>query len=131
MEVLAVPGYSLEDKLPIASLHLLPRQRREHGLADTDLQIPELVLQGLVQGYTQEAGVRTLERRLGALCRAVAVTLAEEGSEARPQVVDAEWVEGVLGPPSHTSGLEGRLEVPGVCLGLAWTPVGGKVRRRS
>merc|ERR1719495_1067405 len=141
MEIIPVAGYSLEDKLPIAKRHLLPRQRKQHGLAEEDVDVEEEVLKEVVQGYTQEAGVRTLERQLGALCRAVAVQLAEEGkvdknvdgkvdgkeNSTRSRNIDLPFVEKVLGQPQFTSVLEGRMGVPGVALGLAWTQVGGKV----
>jgi len=133
MEIIPVAGYSLEDKLPIAKRHLLPRQRKQHGLAEEDVDVEEEVLKEVVQGYTQEAGVRTLERQLGALCRAVAVQLAEEGNvddkekPTRSRNIDLQFVEKVLGQPQFSSVLEGRMGVPGVALGLAWTQVGGKV----
>jgi len=129
MEIIPIAGYSLEDKLPIAKRHLLPRQRKQHGLAEEDVEVDEEVMKELVQGYTQEAGVRTLERQLGALCRAVAVTLAEEGKEnyRRAHNIDIKFVEKVLGQPQFRSVLEGRMGVAGVALGLAWTQVGGKV----
>jgi len=129
MEIIPIAGYSLEDKLPIAKRHLLPRQRLQHGLAEEDVEVGEEVMKEVVQGYTQEAGVRTLERQLGALCRAVAVTLAEEGKEKAKKThnIDLQFVEKVLGQPQFSSVLEGRMGVPGVALGLAWTQVGGKV----
>jgi len=129
MEIIPIAGYSLEDKLPIAKRHLLPRQRMQHGLSEEDVEVDEEVMKEVVQGYTQEAGVRTLERQLGALCRAVAVTLAEEGKEntKRTHNIDIQFVEKVLGQPQFSSVLEGRMGVPGVALGLAWTQVGGKV----
>jgi len=129
MEIIPIAGYSLEDKLPIAKRHLLPRQRMQHGLAEEDVEVGEEVMKEVVQGYTQEAGVRTLERQLGALCRAVAVSLAEEGEEnsKRTHNIDMQFVEKVLGQPQFSSVLEGQMGVPGVALGLAWTQVGGKV----
>merc|ERR1711962_1811668 len=113
MEIIPVAGYSLEDKLPIAKRHLLPRQRKQHGLAEEDVDVEEEVLKEVVQGYTQEAGVRTLERQLGALCRAVTVQLAEEGkvdknvdgkvdgkeNSTRSRNIDLPFVEKVLGQP--------------------------------
>lgn len=77
MEIIHVPGYTQEEKMHIAERHLLPKQLQEHGLDSTHLQLPKDSLKILIAQYTREAGVRTLERRLGALCRAVAVRVAE------------------------------------------------------
>jgi len=149
MEIIPVAGYSLEDKLPIATRHLLPRQLGEHGLKEDNIQIDESTLKDIVSNYTREAGVRTLERQLGALCRAVAVKLAEakvtvdlatypatdegiensgtaERSSETPLVIDDMFLKQVLGQPMFDSGMGGRLEVPGVAVGLAWTAVGGE-----
>jgi len=151
MEIIPIAGYSLEDKLPIATRHLLPRQLGEHGLKENDIQINDSTLKDIVSKYTREAGVRTLERQLGALCRAVAVKLAENKNTAdhnvtdKPDadealleatettdntdmalVIDDMFVEEVLGQPMYDSTLGGRLGVPGVAVGLAWTAVGGE-----
>ncbi|XP_034257095.1 lon protease homolog 2, peroxisomal-like isoform X1 [Thrips palmi] len=77
MEIIHVPGYTQEEKMQIAERHLLPKQLREHGLDSTHMQLPQDSLKTLIAQYTREAGVRTLERKLGALCRAVAVRVAE------------------------------------------------------
>jgi len=111
---------------------LLPRQRKEHGLKAGDLEIPESVLQTIIQGYTEEAGVRTLERQLAAICRNRVVTLAERDGEDTSDigpdfVIDDQYVEQVLGQAHYNIGIDGRIGVPGVALGLAWTQVGGKV----
>jgi ATP-dependent Lon protease len=81
MEIIPLPGYSQEDKLPIAGSHLLPRQMAQHGIPPTQLQVPEASLKFIISRYTREAGVRGLERQLATLCRAVAVKLAEEADE--------------------------------------------------
>jgi len=146
MEIIPVAGYSFEDKLPIATRHLLPRQLAEHGLRDTDIEISDDLLNIIISKYTREAGVRTLERKLGALCREVAVKLAEQGTtggqeedcdttegmkteENRaegPLVVDEKFIEAVLGQAMYDNSVGGRLGVAGVAVGLAWTSVGGK-----
>merc|ERR1711962_45787 len=97
MEIIPVAGYSLEDKLPIAKRHLLPRQLAEHGLRDTDIEISDDIINNIISKYTREAGVRTLERKLGAVCREVAVKLAEESKAEGPLVVDEKFLERVLG----------------------------------
>merc|ERR1711962_460414 len=97
MEIIPVAGYSFEDKLPIATRHLLPRQLAEHGLRDTDIEISDDIINNIISKYTREAGVRTLERKLGAVCREVAVKLAEESKAEGPLVVDEKFLERVLG----------------------------------
>ena len=81
MEIISLAGYSQEDKLPIASSHLLPRQMAEHGIPVARLHVPDTSLEFIISRYTREAGVRSLERQLATLCRAVAVKLADEGTE--------------------------------------------------
>ncbi|XP_070570917.1 lon protease homolog 2, peroxisomal-like [Ptychodera flava] len=80
MEVISVPGYTQEEKLMIAERHLIQKQLKEHGLSQEHLQFPEDALKMIISRYTREAGVRSLERKLGALCRAVAVKVAENTS---------------------------------------------------
>jgi len=135
MEIIQVPGYSFEDKVPIAARHLLPRQLKEHGLQESDLDIKEDLLKDIVSKYTREAGVRTLERHLGTLCRAVAVKLAERNKDSAEDnitttdeqlLIDEDFVRKVLGHPLFDNSLGGRLGVPGVAVGLAWTSVGGE-----
>jgi ATP-dependent Lon protease len=81
MEIIPLPGYSQEDKLPIAGGHLLPRQLAQHGIPATRFHVPEASLKFIISRYTREAGVRSLERELATLCRAVAVKLAEEAAD--------------------------------------------------
>ncbi|KAG0723376.1 Lon protease 2, peroxisomal [Chionoecetes opilio] len=81
MEVINVPGYTQEDKVMIGHLHLLPKQLREHGLNSDILTMPKEAIAKIIGEYTREAGVRTLERKIGALCRAVAVQVAESTPE--------------------------------------------------
>merc|ERR1711884_882026 len=71
MELISIPGYTIEDKVPIAKIHLVPKQLQMHGLKEDSFQITEDALKFLISGYTLEAGVRDLERKLGALCRAI------------------------------------------------------------
>ncbi|XP_066983478.1 lon protease homolog 2, peroxisomal-like isoform X2 [Macrobrachium rosenbergii] len=186
MEVIHVPGYTQDEKVMIGTLHLLPKQLEEHGLSPDILQMPQEIISTIIGEYTREAGVRALERKIGAICRAVAVQVAEtkcddtgtktdsdvivaevdddqmhkaegsqkedstlekedsshpvpEGSPALPNlaqlkehmelpiIVDLKMIHDILGPPIFQSGLTGRVSVPGVAVGLAWTPVGGEV----
>ncbi|KAK4302257.1 hypothetical protein Pmani_025635 [Petrolisthes manimaculis] len=219
MEIIPVPGYTQEEKVMIGHLHLLPKQLQEHGLTPEILSMSTETIAIIIGEYTREAGVRTLERKIGAVCRAVAVQVAEalssqddveaaseikgaadisgkgkDGVETTseeqitakqqqqgsvrheripyesddddedendedeeeeetghnpsaaatvnlsnfslsslrqhlelPIVVEKKMIQDVLGPPIFLSGLAGRVSVPGVAVGLAWTPVGGEV----
>ncbi|PSN39412.1 Lon protease 2 [Blattella germanica] len=140
MELINVQGYTQEEKQHIASRHLLPKQLEEHGLSNEMLQLPLESIKMLISSYTREAGVRTLERKLGALCRAVAVQVAEMNSESvkhnnkelvqskLPICLDEAALEEILGPAVYSSSeLWSRLGQPGVAVGLAWTTVGGEI----
>ena len=81
MEVIEVSGYTEAEKVEIASKHLLPRARKQHGLTGGDLQVTRAALAKIIQGYTQEAGVRQLEREIARLCRRAAIVIAEAAEE--------------------------------------------------
>ncbi|KAK6186413.1 hypothetical protein SNE40_008453 [Patella caerulea] len=89
MEVIQIPGYTVEEKIHIALRHLIPKQLQEHGLSEEKLQIPEDTVKMIVTNYTREAGVRKLERRLAAICRAVAVRVAEGISKSRHEKMES------------------------------------------
>ncbi len=125
MELLELAGYTEQEKLEIARRYLIPRQRNEQGLAERGPELTTAALQRLIREYTHEAGVRDLERRIGAVYRKMATRLAE-GKEI-PAQVDAADLDDLLGPPRFRSEtLLGENEV-GVVTGLAWTPTGGDV----
>ena len=126
MEVLELPGYTEDEKLMIATDHLVGRQIPNHGLTAEQIQFSEPALRAIVRGYTREAGVRNLEREIGAICRKVARKRAE-GSE-EPVAVTPDTVVEMLGAPKVLDEeIADRTRNPGVALGLAWTPVGGEV----
>ncbi len=126
MEVLELPGYTEEEKLVIATEHLLGRQIGNHGLTAEQVRFTEAALRAVIRGYTREAGVRNLEREIGALCRKVARRWAE-GDES-PVEIATETVVEMLGAPKHfDEEVAERTKRPGVAIGLAWTPVGGDV----
>ena len=127
MEVLELPGYSEEEKLLIARHHLVPRQIRENGLDESCIRFTDAALVEVIRSYTREAGVRNLERELGRLCRKHARTVAADGAsllEVTPEVVQKR-----LGARRHQTETElaKRTSVPGVAVGLAWTPHGGDI----
>jgi ATP-dependent Lon protease len=126
MEVIELPGYTEEDKLEIARRFLLPRQREANGVAQVDLEVPDETLVVLIRSYTREAGVRNLEREIGAVCRKVARRVAEGRAGDRVVIAPGDLAE-LLGPVRYEPELAERAGVPGVAVGLAWTPVGGDI----
>src|SRR4029077_7052659 len=126
MEVLEIAGYTEEEKLGIATEHLVEKQVKNHGLTSDYIRFTPEALRQVIRGYTREAGVRNLEREIGALCRKVARRRAE-GNETPLEITPAVVVE-MLGAPKHLDEeMEERTKEPGVAIGLAWTPTGGEV----
>jgi ATP-dependent Lon protease len=126
MEVLEIPGYTEEEKLAIARDHLVQKQIANHGLTPEQLTISDDALRLVIRGYTREAGVRNLEREIGALCRKAARRRAE-GDES-PVAINPDVVVALLGAPMFLDEeMEERTKEPGVAIGLAWTPAGGDV----
>jgi ATP-dependent Lon protease len=125
MEVIELPGYTEEDKLEIARRYLLPRQLEANGLPAGSLEIPDETLLALTRSYTREAGVRNLEREIGAVCRKIALRVAS--GEAGPFRVDAAQLSDLLGPVRFEPELAERAGRPGVAVGLAYTPAGGDI----
>jgi ATP-dependent Lon protease len=126
MEVLELPGYTEEEKVRIARDHLIAKQIANHGLLPEHLLFSDEALSSVIRGYTREAGVRNLERELGAICRKVARRHAEGHTE--PIVITPQTVIDLLGAPRHLDEeLADRTKDPGVAVGLAWTPAGGEV----
>ena len=125
MEVVRLSGYSEEEKHAIARRYLLPRQLEQSGLPADEIEVTDEALQELIQSYTREAGVRSLERAIAKLSRKLALKRLE--SDERILKVDLETVQSLLGPDRLTKE-EGRTaDAVGVATGLAWTPVGGDV----
>jgi ATP-dependent Lon protease len=127
MEIIHLAGYTEEEKIAIACRHLIPRQVREHGLAaGDDIEFTPGALRLLARGYTRESGVRNLEREIASLCRKVARRRAE--GELERVTVTPDVVTSYLGVPRFEfEELEERTRVPGVSVGLAWTPAGGDI----
>jgi len=126
MEVIELPGYIAEEKIEIAKRFLVPRQREQNGVDKIDFEIPDETLRGLIENYTREAGVRNLEREIGALCRKIARRIAEDGLEG-PVVIRPEDLSELLGPVRFEPELSDRVGRVGVAVGLAWTPAGGDI----
>ncbi|MEP7305446.1 MAG: endopeptidase La [Acidobacteriota bacterium] len=130
MEVISLAGYSEEEKLHIAKRYLIPRQLEEHGLTDEVVRIDDGALRRIIAQYTREAGVRNVERQIGAVARKVAARVAgaEPGApSAATIVVTASDVPNYLGPPRIHDEVAFRVSRPGVATGVAWTEAGGDV----
>ncbi len=125
MEVIELPGYTQDEKLEIARRYLVRRQRSANGLKDDQVAVDDNALRALIDGYTREAGVRNLEREIGALMRNAAMRVSEGSVDH--VTISAEDVEKILGAPRFESEVKLRTSVPGVATGLAWTPVGGDI----
>jgi ATP-dependent Lon protease len=125
MEVLQLAGYTQEEKCEIARKYLVERQLKESGLTAEQLEMSDAALAVIIRDYTREAGVRNLERQIGAVCRRAAVRIAE-GQVESVRVDSADLAE-ILGPAKFENELALRTGMPGVATGLAWTPVGGDI----
>ena len=125
MEVIELPSYTEDEKVGIARRFLIARQLKATGLTSEQADITDDALHHLVRDYTREAGVRNLERTVGAVLRSVAVKVA--GGRTDRTVVDTPDLEAILGPARFENEAAQRTSVPGVATGLAWTPVGGDI----
>lgn len=125
MEVIELPSYTDEEKVQIAKRHLLPKQRKKHGLSGTQLRLGDAALRALIRGYTRESGVRTLEREIASLCRKAASGIAEERFSAL--TVKPENLEALLGPVKFKPDELRLKDEVGLVRGLAYTSVGGEV----
>ncbi len=123
MEIIRLTGYTQEEKLRIARLHLIPKQTKENGLTEEQIEFTDDAVREVTSGYTREAGLRNLERELAAICRKVAVKVAR--GEADRMVIDPAKVEEFLGARKHFSEELLNRDRVGVATGLAWTAVGG------
>jgi ATP-dependent Lon protease len=126
MEVLELAGYTEEEKLKIAFEHLIAKQVKNHGLTPEQIEFSTAAISAVIRGYTREAGVRNLEREIGALCRKVARRRAE-GDEAKVAITPEVVVQMLGAPVFLDEEIENRTKDPGVAVGLAWTPAGGEV----
>ncbi|NOY26116.1 MAG: endopeptidase La, partial [Oligoflexia bacterium] len=126
MEVIEIPGYTMEDKVKIARNFILPEQLDAHGITEENVNISDAAIRCLIESYTGEAGVRSLKREIAAILRWVAKEVASETLEGTAMITP-EKVEEILGPIRFFNDVAERTSVPGVATGLAWTPVGGVI----
>ncbi len=127
LEVIQLSGYTSEEKKAIAKKYLIPRQLKEHGLSEKVLKISDAALVKIISDYTQEAGLRELERQIGAICRKTARRIAE-GEKGAFKITGAN-IKHCLGIPKYEMDLEQEESQVGVVTGLAWTPFGGEILR--
>ncbi len=125
MEILEISGYTEEEKLKIATRYLIPRQREANGIKSNQIKITTAAVRQIISGYTREAGLRNLERQIGAVCRGIASKIAE--GTAEHIVVGQKDLHEYLGPVSNMPDLALKIDTPGVVVGLAWTPFGGEI----
>ncbi len=125
MEIIQLPGYTEEEKLEIAKRYLVRRQLEANGLASEQAGITEDAIRKIISDYTREAGVRNLEREIGAALRSAAMQIAE--GKAQTVVIEPKDLHAILGARKFEGEVAERTAVPGVATGLAWTPVGGDI----
>src|SRR6185295_17491598 len=125
LEIIELPGYTEEEKVEIAKRYLIRRQLVATGLKPEQCEIADDAIHTIIHDYTREAGVRSLERQIGAVCRHVAMRVAEGSCERMH--IDSAALPAILGPPRFESEVAMRTSVPGVATGLAWTPTGGDI----
>ena len=127
MEIIFLSGYTENEKISIAKGYLIPRQIRENSLRENEVKFTDASLQKIIREYTREAGVRNLERKIGAVCRKVATRIAE--GKLAEAAITPELVEEYLDHPifQGSEELNLRTSIPGVVPGLAWTPYGGDI----
>lgn len=125
MEIIELSSYTDEEKLTISKKHLIPKQRKKHGLKASQLKISDDAVREIISLYTRESGVRNLERNIAAICRKAVVTLADSGKKSIS--IRAGALQTYLGSPKFKPDSAGKNDEVGLVRGLAWTSVGGEV----
>lgn len=125
MEIINLAGYSQEEKVQISKKYLIPKQMDEHGINDEHIEFTDEGVEAVIAGYTREAGLRNLERQVGALCRKVAKKIAS-GHHGKTHIFSS-TVEELLGPPYYSREDSNEYDEIGVATGLAWTAAGGEI----
>jgi ATP-dependent Lon protease len=125
MEIIQLPGYTEEEKVEIAKRYLIKRQLEANGLSSEKAAVSEAAIRAIIGDYTREAGVRNLERHIGAVLRNAAMRIAE-GASDKIEIAEND-LRAILGPKKFENETAERTSLPGVATGLAWTPVGGDI----
>lgn len=127
MEVIRLPGYTEDEKINIALRHLIPKQLKQTGLKNKEIDISEGALRSIIRYYTREAGVRNLERDIAKICRKVVKELLTNKKRALPMHITQRNIQNYLGVKQFHYGLAGQADQVGQVTGLAWTSVGGEL----
>ncbi len=127
MEIVELSGYTQQEKLHIAKQYLLPRQIQENGLQPAEISFSDEAILMIIESFTREAGVRELERRMGQICRRVAVAIAGEDGSREPARIDVQRGHEILGKPQYYHDAKERTDTPGVAIGVAVTAAGGDI----
>lgn len=125
MEIINLSGYTQEEKIAICNKYLIPKQMEENGITPTHIKFTDAGVEAIIRGYTSEAGLRNLERRVGAVCRKIAMKVAQ--GETQVFTITPDFVATLLGAPIFTKDDEKDTDEVGVSTGLAWTAHGGEV----
>tara|TARA_Y100000385_G_C13109068_1_gene650886 strand:- start:5384 stop:7789 length:2406 start_codon:yes stop_codon:yes gene_type:complete len=125
MEIIEMSGYSTEEKVSIASKHLIPDQRKNHGLKASHLSLTKGTIKSIIENYTRESGVRSLNREIGSVMRSIARNVATDSKYDKS--VKPDHLEEMLGPSKFSKEKFAKYRMAGVCVGLAWTRVGGDI----
>jgi ATP-dependent Lon protease len=126
MEQIPLSGYTPNEKVAIARQFLVPKQREANGLKEDQIGLPDDTVMGVIESYTREAGVRNLEREIGAICRKVARKIVQKKVET-PVLITPETLRDFLGKPRFRNRRKGEVSEVGIATGLAWTEVGGEI----
>jgi ATP-dependent Lon protease len=127
MEVITLSGYTANEKLQIARRYIVPRQLAENGIAKRHVAFADSALRRIIEDYTREAGLRNLERTIGAVCRKIAHKVAAGMASRVPSRIAPASLPALLGPPLYYQEAAQRMGVAGMAIGLAWTAVGGEI----
>ncbi len=127
MEIIEIPGYTLEEKLNIAKYYLIPKEIENHGLNNYKIEFENEAIEEIINNYTREAGVRQLDRKISEILRKIAVKVASNESKKKVFKIKKSQIQDYLGPQIYYSEVAERKNEIGVAIGLAWTPVGGEI----
>ncbi len=125
LEIIDLSGYALEEKTEIAKKHLIPKQKEAHGLTKINFQIPETTIKTIIEKYTRESGVRELDRHISAIMRNIALNYVSKNEVAKK--IDLDILQKILGKERYATDVYQKIIVPGLAIGLAWTPFGGDI----
>jgi ATP-dependent Lon protease len=127
MEIVQLSGYTLEEKIQIAKNHLIPKAREQYNLSEKEWILTDDALKKIIENYTREAGVRSLKRKIESIARKVTLKIEENKNQVLSIIVDNHNLNDYLGKEKFQKDVKENVGIPGVAIGLAWTPVGGDI----